>query len=171
MSYEKIQKKAEIIFEQALWNGRLICLLAVIFSFVSSLTLFLAGSCKVLSAVSTVIKHSARDPEYTSLLIKIIGAIDLYLIAVVLLIFSFGIYELFVSKLDPAHHEKEIKILEIKSLDDLKNRLLKVIIMALIVYFFKAILSANFSTPLEILYLGLAILAAAGSSILLRKID
>ena len=35
----------------------------------------------------------------------IIGAVDLYLIAVVLLIFSFGIYELFISKIDVSTYQ------------------------------------------------------------------
>jgi uncharacterized membrane protein YqhA len=168
---QTFRKKLETIFEGVLWKGRLVTLLAVVFSFLSSLTLFLAGSKQIASALVTAIRHPARDTDYNNLLINIIGAVDLYLIAIVLLIFSFGVYELFISKIDQARHDKEINILEIKTLDDLKNRLLKVIIMALVVYFFKSILAIHFTQPLEMLYLGLAILAAAGSSIFIRKFD
>ena len=165
------QNPLEYFFEEFLWKARLITLLAVIFSLISSLTLFAAGSYQIWYAAFHVLPQNAAHPEYNYLLISIISAVDLYLIAIVLLIFSFGIYELFISKIDPARHEKEIDILEIQSLDDLKNRLFKVIIMALVVYFFKSILSAHFEKPLEILYMGLAILAVAASAFFIRKID
>jgi len=168
---QKIKQEVENLFESILWNGRLITLLAVVFSFLSSVALFVAGSKKIFSTVIESFFESSHNVESDSILIDIIGAVDLYLIALVLLIFSFGVYELFVSKIDQARHNKEINILEIKNLDDLKNRLLKVIIMALIVYFFKSILSASFKTPIEILYMGVAILAAAASSIFIKKIE
>jgi len=59
------------------------------------------------------------------------------LIAVVLLIFSFGIYELFISEIDDAENsEVGSKILAIHSLDELKDKLGKVVVMVLIVSFF-----------------------------------
>ena len=39
---------------------------------------------------------------HSHILAHVITAVDLYLIGVVLLIFSFGIYELFISKIDIA---------------------------------------------------------------------
>ncbi|MCA9408110.1 MAG: YqhA family protein, partial [Candidatus Omnitrophica bacterium] len=103
--------------------------------------------------------------------IHIIGAVDLYLIGIVLLIFSFGVYELFISKIDPARQDTEINILEITTLDGLKNKLLKVIVMVLIVYFFKTILSSHFSAPLEMLYLGAAILMISSCTYFIRKME
>ncbi len=167
----KLGGKIENTFEALLWRGRLITLLAVIFSSVSSFALFLAGSNKIFQAIVRTIQNPSADVDYNYLLIDIIGAVDLYLIAVVLLIFSFGVYELFISKIDLARYEKDIDILEIKSLDDLKSRLFKVIIMALIVYFFKSILTIHFEKPTEILILAISILAVAGSSIFIRKMD
>ena len=51
------------------------------------------------------------------------------------------------------------KVLEVHSLDQLKDKLGKVIIMVLIVNFFQRVLHASFSTPLEMIYLALSILA------------
>jgi uncharacterized membrane protein YqhA len=98
---------------------------------------------------------------HKEILIKFIEAIDLYLIGVVLLIFSFGIYELFISKIDVARLDESVTILEIKDLDELKNKIIKVIIMVLIVSFFSKILqsSEEYDTPLEMLYFALSILA------------
>lgn len=165
------QKSLENGFETFLWKGRLITLLAVLFSFFSSLALFIAGSKKIVKSIFSMVVSPALDEEYTHLLVDIITAVDLYLIAVVLLIFSFGLYELFISKIDLARDDKDVNILEIKSLDDLKTRLFKVIIMALIVYFFKSILNTHFEKPMEMLVLGVSILAISASSIFIRKME
>ncbi|NIA10668.1 MAG: YqhA family protein, partial [Nitrospiraceae bacterium] len=92
----------------------------------------------------------------------IIGAVDLYLIAVVMLLFAFGLYELFISKIDDAEKsEAGNKILAIHSLDELKDKLGKVVIMVLIVSFFKKVINMNFNTPLEMMYFAGSILALA----------
>ena len=59
------------------------------------------------------------------LLFKIISSIDLFLIGIVLLIFGFGVYELFISEIDFAKGKFADSTLKIKSLDQLKNKLLK----------------------------------------------
>ena len=55
----------------------------------------------------------------------IIGAVDLYLIGVVMIIFSFGLYELFISDIDPAkdEHGEENQLLAVHSLDQLKDKI------------------------------------------------
>ncbi len=167
---KKPQNLLEQLFENLLWKSRLIILLAVVFGIIASTALFLTGSYEIWHTVTHIISPENHVVDYSKLLIGIIGAIDLYLIGIVLLIFSFGIYELFISEIDIARGEvnKEHNILEISSLDELKNKLLKVIIMVLIVTFFKTVLSASFQTPLEMLYFALAILAVATCTYFLR---
>jgi uncharacterized protein (TIGR00645 family) len=170
----KSTRKAEQLFEALLWKSRLIIILAVIFGVLASAALFLTGSYEIWHTVTHILPGHGGEPDYSKLLIGIIGAVDLYLIGIVLLIFSFGIYELFISDIDAARqgNEKEHNnILEITSLDELKNKLLKVVIMVLIVTFFKSVLSAQFQTPLEILYFGVAILAVAVCSYFIRNIE
>ena len=61
-------------------------------------------------------------------------------------------YELFISKIGQAENaENASKVLVIHSLDDLKARLAKVILMIMIVKFFEYALSMKFSTPLDLL--------------------
>lgn len=161
----------EKIFEEILWKSRLITILAVVFSLFASLSLFIAGSYQCVLASVKFVRSLAENADYNFLVVNIISAVDLYLIGIVLLIFSFGVYELFISKIDPARLDKEINILEIKTLDGLKNKLLKIIIMVLIVYFFKSILTSHFKEPLELLYLGGAILSISACTFFLRKIE
>ena len=45
------------------------------------------------------------------------------------------------------------------SLDDLKNRIIKVVIMVLVVSFFKRVLGMEFNTPMEMMYFAISIFA------------
>ena len=82
----------------------------------------------------------------------VVELIDGYLLAIVLLIFALGLYELFISKIDEAENaENASQVLVINSLDDIKARLSKVIVMILIVNFFEHALGMHFATPLDLL--------------------
>jgi uncharacterized membrane protein YqhA len=149
-------------FEKFLWNFRYITILAVILSILSAFTLILIGSWDIIEAV--IFYNPLFDASISSnneLLFKLISAIDLFLIGIVLLIFGFGIYELFVSEIDFANSKFTESTLKIRDLDQLKNKIIKVIIIVLIVKFFEKVLkfSENFTTPMDILYFGLSILS------------
>ena len=85
-------------------------------------------------------------------------------------IFAFGIYELFISEIDEAN-ESEVgsQILAIHSLDELKSKLGNVIVMVLIVIFFKKVIHMHFETPLDMLYLAGGIFALALSLYYMHK--
>ena len=149
-------------FEKFLWNFRYITVLAVILSILSGFSLIVIGSWDIIEAV--IFYNPLFDASITSnneLLFKLISAIDLFLIGIVLLIFGFGIYELFVSEIDFANSKFTDSTLKIRDLDQLKNKIIKVIIIVLIVKFFEKVLkfSENFTTPMDILYFGLSILS------------
>ena len=148
----------ERVFESALWSSRLIVLLAVIFGTISAMLLFIAGSVEVISSITHAVSFAEAEVDYTTLLSGIIGGVDLYLIGMVLLIFSFGIYELSISKIDIARSSESYHtLLEISNLDDLKNKIIKVIIMVLIVSFFQRVLSMKFSGSTDMLFMAVSI--------------
>ena len=65
-----------------------------------------------------------------------------------------GYFRLFISNIDQAEHsEAKSNVLVIHSLDDLKARLAKVILMILIVKFFEHAIAMKFETPLDLLSL------------------
>ncbi|RUM45038.1 MAG: YqhA family protein [Hydrogenimonas sp.] len=166
-------KLLEKLFESTLWNGRLFVLLAVIFSMFGSIVLFFVASVDIwgimIKTFETYLHHQHPEHFHEELVGVIIGAVDLYLMAIVMLIFSFGIYELFISEIDPAKQAEGSKILEIHSLDQLKDKLAKVIVMVLVVSFFKKALYTHYDTPLEMLYFAGAILALAVGLYFLHK--
>lgn len=154
----------EKIFEGALWRSRFFVILAVIFSMIGSILMFIVASVDIYGVAAYIIdtySSGAHPKNFHEIIVGgIIGAVDLYLIAVVLLIFSFGLYELFISDIDEASKSNS-KVLEIHSLDQLKNKLANVIVMVLIVSFFKRVMHAEYNGALELFYYALSILALA----------
>lgn len=148
----------ERVFESLLWNSRYIVLFGVIFGSLSAIVLFIAGSLEITTILLEFVNLSEGHLSHEEILIGVIGAIDFYLIGLVLLIFSFGIYELFISEIDIARRGGSFgNILEVENLDDLKNKIIKVIIMVLIVSFFQRILSMEFTTAIEMLAMAVSI--------------
>jgi uncharacterized membrane protein YqhA len=99
---------------------------------------------------------------------RIVGGIDHYLVGIVLLIFSFGIYEIFISPIRIRARHQDIKILQIETLDQLKHKILQVIIMVLIISFFKKVLVMKVETHLDLMYMAGSILIISVSSYLLH---
>ncbi|RTZ67724.1 MAG: YqhA family protein [Aquificaceae bacterium] len=164
-------KLLETLFEKFLWNSRLMVLAAVLMSLVSAAAVLYLSSVDAWIMVSHLSDYMSSEisqeqrVELRAETIKhVVEIIDGYLLATVLLIFALGLYELFISKIDGAEEkESASKILIINSLDDLKNRLAKVILMILIVRYFEHALNMKFDTPLDLLYFagGIALLGLA----------
>ena len=165
----------ERLFEGAIWRSRFIVLLAVVFGLLGAIILFIVASMDIWDvAVMTmqVITHAIPHPEHfhEDIVAGIIGAVDLYLIAVVMFIFAFGVYELFISDIDEASGKNGSKLLAIHSIDELKDKIAKVIVMVLVVNFFQRVLHTTFSTPLEMLYFAVSITALAVGLNFLSKV-
>jgi uncharacterized membrane protein YqhA len=84
-------------------------------------------------------------------------------------VFSFGLYELFVSEIDPAKAQAKLNagdraimgLLSIRSLDDLKKNLVKVITAILIVTLFENAVAVHLETPTELVYYAVMIVLVA----------
>lgn len=161
----------EELFEGSLWNSRFVILAAVTGSLLAGFAIFYMATVDVIQLVSHVIHYGdpdmteeARKALHDSSVTHIVEVVDGYLLATVMLIFSLGLYELFISDIDQAHGSKaSSKILVISSLDDLKSRLAKVVIMIMIVTLFEQALNMHMQSPLDLLYLGgsIALIALA----------
>lgn len=153
------RSSTERAFEAILWNSRFASLLAVFFGLLSSVTIFVVGSIDIFTTIKKLIFGLEMPATY--LVATIIGSIDMFLIGVVLLIFSFGVYELFIAPIRIGRMDKDVHILGVSSLDELKAKIIQVVVMVLVVTFFKQILETEFETPLEMLYFALSILAVS----------
>jgi len=168
------QSLIEFIFEGAIWRSRFIIILAVVFGLLGAIVLFIVASLDIWHVATNTfnIIISGLHPEtfHEDMVSGIIGAVDLYLIAVVMFIFSFGLYELFISDIDEASGQNGSKLLAISSLDQLKDKIAKVIIMVLVVNFFQRVLHTQYQTPLEMLYFAISITALAVGLNFLSKV-
>ncbi len=167
----------ERMFENTLWASRFMVILAVFFGLLGAVILFAVASIDIFVTAkyvfTTYMTGAHPDKFHQDVVGGIIGAVDLYLIGVVMLLFSFGLYELFISDIDAAECDttgEENKILAITSLDQLKDKISKVIVMVLVVGFFQKVGYTEYSGALDMLYFALSITAVAVGLYFLGKV-
>ena len=164
---EILNHKNKIVrkFEAGLYFSRYLTIMAVIGAALSALALFVKGTFVVALGVkeffSSFSVESAHD--YEGLIEVFVSSVDIYLFAMVLVIFSMGVYELFISKIDPVEQKADRRPswLQIKNIDDLKSSLGKVILMVLIVSFFKHALIVEYKTAIDLLFLAIGVVLIA----------
>ena len=167
-SKRRLLRQIEIIFETIIWNFRILVLIPVIFSLLSAVKFFMIGTWNIWAGFTLKFNPASPEGETTNNIVSyVIGGIDYYLIGIVLLIFAFGIYELFISKID-IRFEQEVSILQSESLEELKSKLVKVIVVALIVNLFKKMLELEITAASDLIYVSVAILLIAVSNYLLQ---
>ena len=164
-------KKIEILFEGALWESRFVVLFAVVASLATAFVMFFMATVDAWFLVSHMFEYASSDLTgearvnfRSNAVTHVVEIVDGYLLATVLLIFALGLYELFISKIERAgDSETASNVLIINSLDDLKSRLAKVILMILIVKYFEHAVSMKFESPMDLLYLagGIALIGLA----------
>lgn len=158
-------------FEYTLFNFRFVVMTAVFGSLVSSVIMFIKGSLLIVDGGYLFLEQlqsvgQAPELHHVDRIVPLlINSVDNYLFATVLLIFSMGLYELFISRIDPASRTADSRPnwLNIQTLDDLKGNIGKVILMILIVSFLEKSLTISYATPLDLLYLCIGIILVAGA--------
>ncbi|MBX0311050.1 MAG: YqhA family protein [Sulfurihydrogenibium sp.] len=164
----------EQVFERILWESKAMIVLAVISSVIAASILTITGTYDIFLVFREMLHAFSNSDAYENFhkdaITHIISAIDAYLISTVLLIFGVGLYELFISKIDYAEKDtRASRILIIHSLNQLKEKLAKVIVMVLIVTFFKHAISFRYEEVLNLLYLSIGILLIALAIYFLAK--
>jgi uncharacterized membrane protein YqhA len=169
--------RLERAFEWILWNSRVAVIVAVVASllvgfgalWVSTVDAFtlLAHMTHYHEASASGIAEAGiagQDALRSTIVAHVVAVVDGYLLAAIMLIFALGLYELFVSRIDVAEgSEFASRVLLIRSLDDLKDRLAKVVLLMLVVKFFEIAIGVKIERPLDLLYLavGIALVSTA----------
>lgn len=166
-----MMKKLEELFEGALWGSRFVVLFAVVASLATAIVMFFLATVDAWFLVSHMFEYlstdlvgEARADFRSNAVTHVVEIVDGYLLGTVLLIFALGLYELFISRIEQAEKsETASSVLIINSLDDLKSRLAKVILMILIVKYFEHAVSMEFASPMDLLFLagGIALIGLA----------
>jgi uncharacterized membrane protein YqhA len=133
-----------------MWS-RYLVLIAILGSFLAAAVVLVYGGLGVLGIIGDAFAHSVfTEAESKHLAVECIDLIDLFFLGIVLYIVALGLYELFIDE-----HLPTPAWLFIPNLEDLKGRLLGVIIVLLAVTFLANVVEWNGGTA--ILALGIAI--------------
>jgi uncharacterized membrane protein YqhA len=155
---------------RALWSSRFVVAVAVLGSAAASLAVFYLATTDTIymlahlrSYADPALDAAARKALHAEVVIHVVEIVDGYLLATILLIFAMGLFELFVAPFDAARGSRAgASVLLVRDLDDLKNRLGKVVLIIMVVTFFEEVVTIEAHTTLELLWLagGIALIAA-----------
>lgn len=150
----------EKIFESLLWNSRLVLLVAVLSCVLTAALLVLLGTFEVFHLVhgmyDFLVSHSA-EVSRDKLVLTVIEILDTFLLSSILFIFSFGLYELFISSIEGSKQHQS-KAFQISSIDELKAKLGKVVVMILVIKVFSYLIEIKPVNIIELLYMALIVL-------------
>jgi len=140
-------------------------------SLLSSIATFVMGTKEIFKSFGLMNGRRLEENLVGELLGGIIGGIDLYLVGIALLIFGYGVYELIISPIEPARSADGLGngLLDIRNLDQLKEKLVKVLVVALIVSAFKAMMTLPIDSPTSLLLFSLSVLLLALSGWLVAR--
>jgi len=123
-------------FEPFLFELRYTILVPVVIGFIAGIIMFAIGTYQVYDASTALIVNS--DFSATGVTLPIIKALDSFLVGIILVIFSFGVYDFFVSELEPAEDAGvRPDWFKFDSTGDLKNKLIEVVLVILSIKFFE----------------------------------
>jgi uncharacterized membrane protein YqhA len=136
-------------FERGLSLARLTVVLPVVVLVLSGVGAYVYGTAIAVHSVVDIAHH----PFYEHNLRLFLVEIDLFLIGATLIIAAIGLYELFVARIDPANSRRPMPDwLVINDLNDLKARVISMIILVSAVSFADVLLEFGDDT-LKVLYL------------------
>lgn len=142
------------------FKSRYMVMLAVVTLYVVAASLFVYATVKTVLTLPGLLTSFSTESEKALLLFAVETA-DLFLIAVVLFVTAAGLYALFMGR-RPTSEEGEIaKWLEVENLDDLKQNLIGVVVVAMAVYFLGVLVKDDASLNLLETGGGIAAVVAA----------
>lgn len=164
-------------FERFIWAFRLIILVAVVSSLVVAVCAVIVATTEVghlLHGLAIFLfPQSPADKESAgNVLTPMVRSIDSYLLAAIMLVFSFGLYELFIGKIEIAEQSPVAdRLLLIRSLDDLKDRLAKMVVLMLVIEYFQHALATPVRSMQDLLILAVGIMLLGGTLYLISRMQ
>ena len=143
---------------------RYILVIPVFGALIASISILVLGGVETIRTISTVLAGDAAVMASKAIVVKYIEIIDLFLIGTVFYITSLGLYELFIDENVPTP-----AWLHITHLDDLKSKLLSVIVVILMVVFVGQVIKWDSGWDILFLGTGIAVVALAATKFLQTK--
>lgn len=157
-----------------LYTLRYLSWIAVICSFIGSILMFIVGIFKTFISINYVFElTNANLPNEThneaglanKAIASLVSAVDVFLFALALLIFAYGIYHLFILSKDDEKTKGLPEWMRISSFSELKQILGHIVIIIIFVDFLESIVNLGINwiplegifTPISILLMALAL--------------
>lgn len=158
-------RKLERAFESVLWASRFVMVGGVVFSVLMALGAFYMATVDALtlpgllgSYTERALTNEPRSELRAKALTIIVKSVDGYIITAILLIFSLGLYEFFIGRLESARESPLApRLLHMGGLEDLKERIAKLLVLVLVIEFFQRALALDVTHVLDLVYLALGI--------------
>lgn len=151
--------------ERLLWSTRLLLVVGVAGSAVLAAAVLWLATVDLARFVADAVDYTNDDGAGRSTLIaEAVKIVDAYLLAAILLVVTFGLYELFIGRIDARSADSGAPTLLVaRSLDDLKDRVAKLVVLILVIEFFQRALKAEIVGPDDLLVLagGIALVSLA----------
>jgi uncharacterized membrane protein YqhA len=149
-------------FETPFFKLRYILLVPVLVSILGALMMFAVGWNQTYKALLSMLLE--QDLGKQSVVLPIVKALDAFLIGVILFIFAFGIYDFFVSVLEPANDAGvRPDWFKFDSTGELKTKLVELVLVILTIQFFEQMVATipEIEEPVKFLIIpaGTAVLA------------
>ncbi len=144
----------EVRFERTLGASRVLVMIPVTVLVAAATGAFLYGTYTFGRSVGDVIEHPV--PEAANIA-EFLIVIDLFLIGATMLIAALGFYELFISRVDPPGSRPLPGWLLMQDLNDLKARVIGMIVLVAAVTFIEILVSAKTSRAVLELGAGVAL--------------
>lgn len=149
-------------FEPPFFKLRFILIVPILISMIGAVMMFAVGTRQIYKAAASILfRADFSNPGVT---LPIIKALDAFLIGIILIIFAFGIYDFFVSILQPAEHAGlRPDWFKFETTGELKTKMVELVLVILAILFFEQMIAQvdTFKEPVEFLIIpaGAAILA------------
>jgi uncharacterized membrane protein YqhA len=137
-------------FHKLLQGSRFLVLIPVVSLIIASAAVFVWGSVKEVTAIIQLAQHRESSAEVS---VAFIQLMDVFLVAVGLLIFGLGLEQLFIAELEVPGW------LKLRTLHDLKARLSSIIVLVMAIVFLDYLVEGK--SALDLLYLGIAVASVA----------
>lgn len=138
------------MIQKLLNNSRYLILIAVIGSYLASAVVIIYDALMLIHVCIDLIVHPSINPNSgRQLVLEFIEGLDIFLLGTAFFIVAMGLYELFI-----ARPSNSLAWLHVRDLDDLKARLLGVVIVVMSVFFLEQVI--NWDGKSNLLGLGIA---------------
>ncbi|CAN8256432.1 unnamed protein product [Cochlearia groenlandica] len=186
--FARFFRSTESNVERIIFDFRFLALLAVGGSLAGSLLCFLNGCVYIIEAYKVYWTNCVKGIHTGKMVLHLVEAIDVYLAGTVMLIFSMGLYGLFISTSStdiPPESDRALKAsslfgmfamkerpkwMKISSLDELKTKVGHVIVMILLVKMFERSKMVTIATGLDLLSYSVCIFLSSASLYILHNL-